>query len=77
MNRVPEGEAGPEISILAGSPSATELAAIAAVVTALAEELTDDALLEGGSGESAWQRSQRGLRTPLVPGPGAWRSFSG
>jgi len=72
-----EGEAGAEIAILAGDPSGAELAAIAAVVTALAEELSDDALLEVRSGQSAWQRSQRALRQPLVPGAGSWRSFSG
>jgi hypothetical protein len=26
---------------------------------------------------SAWARSQRSVRTPLTPGAGAWRSFSG
>lgn len=72
-----EGEAGAEIAILAGDPSGAELAAIAAVVTALAEELSDDALLKVRSGQSAWQRSQRALRQPLVPGAGSWRSFSG
>ncbi|RII86255.1 acyl-CoA carboxylase subunit epsilon, partial [Clavibacter michiganensis subsp. insidiosus] len=25
----------------------------------------------------AWQRSQRGVRGTLVPGPGRWRGFSG
>jgi len=77
VSAVPEGEASAEVTILAGNPSAAELAAITAVVTALAEELSDDALLELGNGQSAWQRSQRALRSPLLPGPGAWRSFSG
>ena len=77
MTDATEGEAGAEITVLAGSPTAAELAAITAVVTALAEELSDDALLEVGTVQSAWQRSQRALRRPLVPGPGAWRSFSG
>ncbi|MET3769657.1 hypothetical protein ABIB15_002361 [Marisediminicola sp. UYEF4] len=77
MITVPEGEADAEITILAGDPSAAELAAITAVVTALAEELSDDALLETSTPRSAWQRSQRALRQPLAPGSGAWRSFSG
>ena len=77
MTGVSEGEASSQITILAGDPSAAELAAITAVVTALAEELSDDSLLEAGSSQTAWQVSQRALRQPLLPGPGAWRSFSG
>lgn len=71
------GGAGTEITIISGAPSAAELAALTAVVTALAEELSDDALLTVERGQSAWQRSQRAVRHPLLPGPGAWRSFSG
>jgi len=65
------------ITIIAGAPTAAELAALSAVVSALAEELADDHLVARASSTSAWQRSQRALRTPMTPGQGAWRSFSG
>jgi hypothetical protein len=61
------------------SPSATpeEIAAVTVVVGQALAELADELGAEPGPGVSAWQRSQRSLRRPLSPGPGAWRSFSG
>jgi hypothetical protein len=65
-----------EISIDAGNPSPTELAAVTAVLTAsLAER--EERSLSSGTRVSAWQRSQRAVRSPLTPGYGAWRGFSG
>ncbi len=60
------------------SPNATpeEVAAVTVVVTQALAELADELGAETGPGVSAWQRSQRQLRSPLHPGPGAWRSFS-
>ncbi|MBU1589095.1 MAG: acyl-CoA carboxylase subunit epsilon [Actinobacteria bacterium] len=60
------------------SPNATpeEVAAVTVVVTQALAELADELGAEAGPGVSAWQRSQRQLRSPLHPGPGAWRSFS-
>lgn len=55
--------------------SEDEIAAVTAVLTsalreqAAAQQPTPDADTNG------WQRSQRGLRQPLVRGPGAWRSW--
>ena len=61
------------------SPNATpeDVAAVTVVVTQALAELADDLGAEAGPGVSAWERSQRQLRTQLSPGPGAWRSFSG
>lgn len=68
--------AAPDLTIVAGSPTPAELAAITAVITGMLAEHADEdrAVLPR---VSAWQRSQRSIRRPLTPGPGAWRSFSG
>ena len=66
----------PEIRILGGSPSPEDIAAVTVVVTQALAELADELGAEAGPAVSAWHRSQRQLRTPLTPGPGAWRSFS-
>jgi hypothetical protein len=65
-----------EISINAGNPSPTELAAVTAVITAALAELEEDSRTSAAR-VSAWQRSQRAVRSPLTPGYGAWRGFSG
>jgi hypothetical protein len=72
----PDGTGDPELTIVAGSPTPAELAAITAVVTAMLAEITHGERAEVPR-VSAWQRSQRCIRVPLAPGPGAWRSFSG
>ena len=53
----------------------TEIAAVTAVITAALQEQADGAA-EPATAPSAWARSQRVLRSPVVPAPGAWRSFS-
>ena len=60
------------------SPNATpeEIAAVTVVISQALAELADE-LDAAAPGVSAWQRSQRSLRTPLSHGPGAWRGFSG
>ena len=67
----------PDIRVVSPSASPEEIAAVTAVVTQALDELADEMGAHAGPGVSAWQRSQRSLRTPLSPGPGAWRSFSG
>ena len=56
--------------------SPEEIAAVSAVLQGALDELA-----AANTGDeppvSAWQRSQRGLRSTLAPGAGAWRSFSG
>jgi len=72
----PRQDVASSIVVLGGNPDAAELAAITAVVTGMLEELAEE---QGGrelSGPSAWERSQRAIRTPLRPGPDRWRGFS-
>jgi hypothetical protein len=70
-------ELGAQISIVGGNPTGTEVAAVTAVLAAALEELSGQAAAQATPAESAWQRSQRPLRTPLHPGSGQWRGFSG
>jgi hypothetical protein len=54
-----------------------EIAAVTAVLTALAsEQQAVSRAARSSKAADAWTRSQRGLREPLHPGDGAWRSFS-
>ena len=66
----------PDIRVVSASATPEDIAAVTVVVTQALAELADELGAEAGPGVSAWQRSQRQLRTPLSPGPGAWRSFS-
>jgi hypothetical protein len=66
------------IRIVTRGVTPEEVAAVTAVLTAAmaeAEAAARDARPEAGP--DAWARSQRSLRTPLTPGVGAWRSFTG
>lgn len=62
----------PDIRILAGNPDAIEIAAVTAVLTAALDELAGEQRRRQAAGPSAWQRSQRTVRTPLTRGD--WRS---
>jgi len=66
----------PAIRVLSRGLSAEEIAAVTAVVDAAVESELDELHGEVHIEPSAWERSQRALRTPLQPGAGAWRSFS-
>jgi hypothetical protein len=67
-----------DIVVISGDPDPIELAAVTAVLSGVLDELAAErGRQEQAVGPSAWQRSQRSLRAPLHPGPGAWRSFSG
>jgi hypothetical protein len=74
-------EQGPDsmadLRVLSGSPNASELAAIAAVLTGVLEELADERDRSQSAAASAWSRDQRPIRTPIHPGAGQWRGFSG
>lgn len=61
-----------DIRFLRGNPDDAEIAAITAVLGAALEELAGEHRRAHSSGPSAWQRSQRNVRTPLVRG--AWRT---
>ena len=62
-----------DIQITGGSPSDEEVAAVMAVLTAALEELAGDHRRRQRLTPSAWERSQRSVRTPLTPG--AWTTF--
>ena len=65
-----------DIAVLSGSPDAEELAAVTGVLAAVLDELAaEQGRREQAAGPSAWARAQRGVRAPIRPGPGAWRSF--
>jgi len=65
-------QTGPDIRFLRGNPDDEEVAAITAVLAAALDELAGDERRAQSSGPTAWQRSQRAVRTPLVRG--AWRT---
>jgi len=66
-----------DIRVLRGSPTPEELAALTAVIHGVVDELAANEATHALRVTTAWQRSQKQLRTPLSPGQGAWRSFSG
>lgn len=73
------GELDPsQIRFVTRGVTPEEIAAVTAVLTAAAAEQAAAASdARPAAVPDAWARSQRQLRTPLAPGPGAWRSFSG
>jgi Acyl-CoA carboxylase epsilon subunit len=72
----PDGAAQPiELRVVAGRPTDEELAAVTAVLSAaVQEQAARDEPQELPNGRH-WQRADGFLRAPVVPGPGAWRSF--
>ncbi len=66
-----------DIRIERGAPTAQELAAVTAVITGIVDELSTSESTRAALTTSAWQRAQRPVRSPLTPGAGVWRSFSG
>ena len=67
-----------DVRVTAGNPSEEEIAAVTAVLAALAEQRgsvpAEDAVVPP---PSAWDRSRRGIRSPIEVGRGRWRGFSG
>nr|WP_221442383.1 acyl-CoA carboxylase epsilon subunit [Nocardiopsis algeriensis] len=61
------------MSVVRGGAGPEEIAALTAVLAAraAAARSADEAPAERPSG---WRNRARGLRTPLRPGPGAWRT---
>jgi hypothetical protein len=67
----------PDIRVVSPSATPEDIAAVTVVVSQALAELAEELGAADGPEVSAWQRSQRQLRSPLTPGPGAWRRFSG
>jgi hypothetical protein len=65
-----------DIRVTSSGATPEEIAAVTVVVEQALAELADELGAGSARGVSAWQRSQRSMRTPLSPGAGAWRSFS-
>ena len=67
-----EGEEGPvpSLTVVSGSPSPEELAALTAVVVAL----SSGAAPADEPRRSVWTDRSRLTRPPLHAGPGAWRA---
>ena len=72
----PDVPAVPGLRVLTRGVTPTEAAAVSAVLHGLVREESDNLRLAPTRGQSAWQRSQRGVRAPLTPGAGRWRGFS-
>jgi hypothetical protein len=62
-----------DIRITGGHPSDEDIAALTAVLTVALDELAGDHRRRQRLTPSAWERSQRGVRTPLIPG--TWKTF--
>ena len=65
-------DAAPDIRITGGNATAEEIAAVTAVLTAALDELAGEHRRRGDQSPSAWQASQRPIRTPLPFG--VWRN---
>ena len=69
------GEQPIELRVVAGQPTDEELAAVTAVLHAAVREQAAVPELPTVENGVRWQRGHSFLRAPVVPGPGAWRSF--
>ncbi|NEN06987.1 hypothetical protein G3T36_14070 [Diaminobutyricibacter tongyongensis] len=72
-----ETEDAGEITFVTRGVTADEVAAVTAVLTAAIAERAADRAVRSPRGASAWERSQRALRSPLTPSDGSWRGFTG
>jgi len=66
----PSTDPAPLFSVVRGSPTDEELAALVVVLSARTSHLPGSPSRKPTSGWSAYWHS---VRTPLHPGPGAWR----
>jgi hypothetical protein len=67
-----EPAAAPELAVVAGRPSAEQVAALVTVLSARAGPAA-----AAGGGEAArsqWSARSRLLREPIAPTPGGWRA---
>jgi hypothetical protein len=66
---------GVDIRFESDGATATEIAAVTAVITGIVAELAAAESVHAYTPPTAWQHNQRPMRTPINPGPGVWRSF--
>jgi hypothetical protein len=62
----------PALAIASGNPSAEQIAAVVAVLSARAG--SGGVARSGESGRSEWSARYRLLREPLIRAPGGWRA---
>ena len=77
MTAADPGERPIDLRIVSPGATPEEIAAVTAVIQGALGELADDMAVDDATRVSAWQRSQRGVRSAVVPGAGMWRDFSG
>jgi|LSQX01.1.fsa_nt_gb hypothetical protein len=74
MMTEPTAQQRPVVTVVSGSPTPEELAAIVAVVTAGAAAGTEEAPRPADRPRiGGWKSYTRVLRGATYPGPGAWR----
>ncbi|MCY7412318.1 MAG: hypothetical protein LH471_04680 [Salinibacterium sp.] len=72
-----EPTARAELRVVSTGASAVEIAAASVVLEAALDELAADDEVGAAAARSGWALSQAGLRSPIQPGEGRWRSFTG
>ena len=65
------------LRVLSGNPSETELAAITAVLTGIAEEISSHLQRRPVFHTTAWEAVRRPIRARILPGITRWRGYSG
>ena len=66
-----------DLRMVTAGATPEEIAAMTAVIQGSLDALADDLAIDAKARVSSWQRSQRAVRSTLVPGAGRWRNFSG
>lgn len=62
-----------DVRVTTGGATPEEIAAVAVVIARQLEEEAARATTDDGPVRSRWALSQRNMRAPLRPAPGAWR----
>jgi len=64
-----------ELRVVSAGATAQEIAAASVVLEAALDEFAAADALSAAATRSGWALSQAGLRSPIRPGEGRWRSF--
>ncbi len=65
-----------ELRVVSAGATAREIAAASVVLEAALDEFAAADALSASATRSGWALSQAGLRSPIRPGEGRWRSFA-